>query len=136
MSQSRTVTVLPLSIPTERNYREEDYMSPQTRSARDRIDKNLASFRDLMIKTSNEKNYASIHSLLSIIGAITYFLGLNGLSPAPASPQAWIVVSALQFAVIAEDITGKEALEAKVEDFLHDSKYQEKDVIHFRPGFR
>lgn len=136
MSQSRTVTVLPLSIPTERNYRQEDEMSDQTRSARDRIDKELSRFRDVMVKTSEEKGYPYTHSLLAIIGAITYYLGFSEMSPVPSSPQSWLVVSALQHVNIAEHITGKEALQAKVEDFLHDSKYQEKDVVHLRPGFK
>ena len=136
MSQSRTITVLPMSIPTERNYRQEGEMSPQTRSARDRIDKELSRFRDLMVQTSIDKNYSHTHSLLAIIGAITYYLGLSGASPLPSSPQAWLAVSALQHVGIAEHITGKEATEAKVEDFLHNSNYQEKDVIHLRPGYK
>jgi len=111
MSQSRSILLLPLG-------------------------KALVKFRDTWVKESQKQNYASGHATLGIIGAFGYLLGLSRASPAPVSPSAWLVVSALQEAGVGTCLTERTALESRVEGFLRDHRFHEgDDVVRLRPGW-
>jgi hypothetical protein len=134
MSQSRSVLLLPLSAPGERRY--DDEAAPDARLARTKqyTSKQLTMFRDKWIEESRERNYRKAHASLGVIGAVFYTLGLP--NPGPTSPSAWIVLSALQQAGIAEHIKDRTSADTKVEDFLRDHRFHEEESVRLRPGFK
>jgi hypothetical protein len=143
MSQSRTVLLLPLHLPgdTRTNSstttdQEEDVLPERTQRLLESIESQLTHFRDVWIEQSKAQGYARAHASLSILGALGYALGLQDVSRAPVSPSAWVVVSALRQAGIAENINDRTALETKVEDFLRDHRFHEEHTVRLRPGFK
>ena len=141
MSQSRTVMLLPLHLPgdADRNTTDDDVSSPppeKTVLLRNYIDRQLAEFRDKWLEHSIQQGYAGAHSSLSVVGALAYMIGWHDVSPAPTSPSAWVVVSALQAAGVGENVRQRDAMEAKVEDFLRDFRFHEEDTVRLRPGFK
>jgi len=140
MSQSRSILLLPLAPPGERRNREDNDDTyephPKTKRMRRHLGKALVKFRDTWVKESQKQNYASGHATLGIIGAFGYLLGLSRASPAPVSPSAWLVVSALQEAGVGTCLTERTALESRVEGFLRDHRFHEgDDVVRLRPGW-
>lgn len=136
MSQSRSVIMLPLSSPGERRNDEEYEPSEKTVRIQAYVSKQLSSFRDKWVAESKNQHYASGHSSLGIIGALGYALNLHVTSPAPVSPSAWLVVSALQDAGVGENVSHRTALETRVEDFLRDHRFNERDTVRLRPGWK
>lgn len=136
MSRSRNVTLLPLSSAGE--YRNHGDYEPSEKTIRLRytVEEALAEFRDQSVKSSREQRYDRIHSLVSIMGAIAYTLNLHEYTPLPVSPASWLVVTALQAAGAGENIQQRGALNAKVDDFLLDHRFYEKDVVRLRPGWK
>jgi hypothetical protein len=102
------------------------------------IDKELAHFRDSIIKAGAKQQYKYLHSTVALGGALAYGLNLvervnmNG----PISPSAYVVLRGLQKAAVAPDLNEKENQRIKVEDYLRDHKFQEKNAVRLRPGFR
>uniref|UniRef100_A0A7R9Z800 Uncharacterized protein n=1 Tax=Pseudictyota dubia TaxID=2749911 RepID=A0A7R9Z800_9STRA len=136
MSQSRSVLLLPLSSPGERRNDEDYEPSDKTVRLQQRLVRNLTAFRCKWVEESEKQNYAGGHSTLGIFGALGYTMNLHRTSPAPVSPSAWLVLSALQEAGAAENISGRTSLETRVEDFLRDHRFNEKDTVHLRPGWK
>mmetsp|Transcript_1867 Transcript_1867/g.4013 ORF Transcript_1867/g.4013 Transcript_1867/m.4013 type:complete len:312 (+) Transcript_1867:207-1142(+) len=136
MSQSRSVLLLPLSSPGERRNDEDYEPSDKTIRAQERLTKQLNNFRQKWVEVSDKQGYRGAHSTLGIIGAVAYGLGLHHLCPAPVSPSAWLVVSALQEAGVGLNVEERAALEARVEDFLRDYRFHEKDTVRLRPGWK
>lgn len=136
MSQSRSVILLPLMTPGERRY-DDDYENPErTQRMRNYVTKRLGEFSDTWTAESTKQSYAKSHASLGIIGALQYTFGLQPYSPLPTSPSAWLVVEALQHAGVAEHLSDRTALETRVEDFLRDHRFFEKDTVRLRPGFK
>ena len=141
MTASRSVMLLPLHLPGDnRNAYDDDNEDfvppPKTVQIRDQIDRQLYEFRDKWCGNSIQQNYKSAHSSLSILGALAYMIGLDDVSPGPTSPAAWVVVSALQAAGVGANLSDRDALQQKVEDFLRDFRFQENDTVRLRPGFK
>ena len=136
MTQSRTVLLLPLASPGER--RNDDNYEPtaKTKRMQQHLQKSLMKFRDTWLEQSRKQNYQSAHSTLGIIGAIGYALGLDKISKAPVSPSAWLVTQALMESGAGLNLNDRAAMEVKVEDFLRDHRFQEKDTVRLRPGWR
>mmetsp|Transcript_1656 Transcript_1656/g.2461 ORF Transcript_1656/g.2461 Transcript_1656/m.2461 type:complete len:219 (+) Transcript_1656:1-657(+) len=136
MTQSRTVLLLPLASPGERR-NDEDYEATQkTKRMQQHLNKSLAKFRDTWLEQGEKLGYASGHSTLGVIGSLAYALGLQKVSKAPISPSAWLVASALMESGAGLNISERPAFETKVEDFLRDHRFNEKDVVRLRPGWR
>eukprot|EP00568_Trieres_chinensis_P004416 CAMPEP_0183305624 /NCGR_PEP_ID=MMETSP0160_2-20130417/10303_1 /TAXON_ID=2839 ORGANISM="Odontella Sinensis, Strain Grunow 1884" /NCGR_SAMPLE_ID=MMETSP0160_2 /ASSEMBLY_ACC=CAM_ASM_000250 /LENGTH=294 /DNA_ID=CAMNT_0025468853 /DNA_START=36 /DNA_END=917 /DNA_ORIENTATION=- len=135
MTQSRSVLLLPLSSAGER--RNDDDYEPGTKTLklRENVDKKLSDFRDKWTEESEKQNYSASHATLGIFGAMGYALNLHETSRAPVSPSAWLCVSALQEAGVAMNVSGRTAMEVKVEDFLRDHRFHEKDTVRLRPGW-
>ena len=137
MTQSRTVLLLPLTSPGQRRNDEEYEESPKTKQMQQHIQSSLTKFRDQWIAESNKRNYASAHSTLGILGALAYAMGLHKTSPAPISPSAWLVVSALMECGVGMHLSERKALESTVEDFLRDHRFCEgENVVRLRPGWK
>jgi hypothetical protein len=136
MSQSRTVILLPLHIPGDDRNDEDSEPSETTQRLKKYIEKQLEEFRDKWLESSSKQGYANAHSTLSIFGALGYGLGLQDVSPAPVSPSAWVVLSALQAAGVAENLSNRTALETKVEDFLRDHRFHFEEAVRLRPGYK
>ena len=139
MSQSRTVMLLPLHVPGDnRNSHDDDDFTPPAKTVQlsEYIDRQLGEFRDKWVENSKQQGYKSAHSSLSILGILAYMIGWQDVSPGPTSPSAWVVVSALQAAGVGENIRDRDALEAKVEDFLRDHRFQDAETVRLRPGFK
>eukprot|EP00566_Odontella_aurita_P020017 CAMPEP_0113553022 /NCGR_PEP_ID=MMETSP0015_2-20120614/15382_1 /TAXON_ID=2838 /ORGANISM="Odontella" /LENGTH=291 /DNA_ID=CAMNT_0000454045 /DNA_START=121 /DNA_END=996 /DNA_ORIENTATION=- /assembly_acc=CAM_ASM_000160 len=136
MSQSRTVLLLPISSPGERRNDEEFEPSKKTARLQQRLVTNLTAFRSKWVEESKKQNYAGGHPTLGVFGALGYAMNLQKTSPAPVSPSAWLVVSALQDAGAAENISARSALETRVDDFLRDHRFNEKDTVRLRPGWK
>lgn len=136
MSQSRSVILLPLASAGERRNDEDYEPTEKIVRSKDYMQKQLLEFRDKWIAESKKQEYASGHSTLGIIGAMGYVTGLYVTSPAPVSPSAWLVVSALQKAGVGENLSDRTALETRVEDFLRDHRFNDKDTVRLRPGWK
>ena len=141
ISQSRSVLLLPLSMPGERRHENENKSdayepTPNEVATELLVRKKLESFRDVWTGLSNKNNYQNAHSTLSIIGCIAYGLGIHTHIPSPTSPSAWFVTMALQDAKIAQSISDSQLKNTKVENFLHDHRFQDHDVVHLRPGWK
>ena len=124
------VLLLPLNGAGGRRNNEDYAPAGKTAKVRELVDKKLSSFRDKWTEESEKQDYKSSHSTLGLLGALGYALNLHGTSPAPVSPSAWLCVSALQEAGVGENVSGRAALEAKVEDFLRDHRFHEQDTVH------
>lgn len=143
MSQSRTVLLLPLHLPGDNrtnssgsSSEEDDVLPERTQRLLQSIETQLTHFRDTWIEQSKAQGYAHAHSSLSLLGVLGYALGLQDVNRAPVSPSAWVVVSALQQAGIAENLHDRTALETKVEDFLRDHRFHEDHTVRLRPGYK
>lgn len=136
MSQSRSVILLPLAGSGERRNDDDYEPSEKVTRAKEYMSKQLEEFRDRWVSESEKQSYKSGHSTLGIIGALGYATGLHVTSPAPVSPSAWLVVSALQNAGVGENLSHRTALETRVEDFLRDHRFNEKDAVRLRPGWK
>lgn len=136
MTKSKVVTLLPLSSAGE--YRNQPNYEPteKTLKLRAHVEKSLKAFKEDAVATSQQQNYKMVHSLLGITGSIFYGLNIHELTPSPISPSAWLVVSALQSARVAENIDTRGALNVKPEDFLRDHRFYEKNVVRMRPGYK
>jgi hypothetical protein len=136
MSESRSVVLLPLALPSER--RNDQYYEPTASviATEQIVRKKLEEFRDSWIKTSQEMNYKKAHSTLGLVGALAYALGYHTKNPGPTSPSAWLVTKALADSKVAQNVTERTIKESKVEDFLRDYRFQDQDVIRLRPGWR
>lgn len=136
MSQSRSMILLPLVSSGERRNDENYEPSASTKRIRDYIDKQLVSYRDTWIDLSDKSGYRWAHSTLSVAGALAHATGLQKFSNGPVSPSAYFVVLALKQAGVYQDVNEKTTLGIKVEDFLRDHRFQEKDSVRLRPGFK
>mmetsp|Transcript_16392 Transcript_16392/g.23124 ORF Transcript_16392/g.23124 Transcript_16392/m.23124 type:complete len:306 (-) Transcript_16392:124-1041(-) len=136
MSQSRSVILLPLAGAGERRNDEDYEPSEKVIRANEYMKTQLTEFRDRWAAESQKQDYASGHSTLGIIGSLAYATGLHITSPAPTSPSAWLVLSALQSAGIGENLSDRTVLETRVEDFLRDHRFNEKDTVRLRPGWK
>mmetsp|Transcript_23553 Transcript_23553/g.54754 ORF Transcript_23553/g.54754 Transcript_23553/m.54754 type:complete len:153 (+) Transcript_23553:639-1097(+) len=138
MSQSRSVLLLPLVGAGERRNDDEDDYDPNSSMAKRHAfkEKQLVDFRDAWLKQSQEQHYARAHATLGILGALGYALGVHQTSRAPVSPSAWVVVTALQHAGVGENLHYRTAMETRVEDFLRDCRFFEKDTVRLRPGWK
>eukprot|EP00546_Thalassionema_frauenfeldii_P004750 CAMPEP_0178922808 /NCGR_PEP_ID=MMETSP0786-20121207/16364_1 /TAXON_ID=186022 /ORGANISM="Thalassionema frauenfeldii, Strain CCMP 1798" /LENGTH=292 /DNA_ID=CAMNT_0020597223 /DNA_START=167 /DNA_END=1048 /DNA_ORIENTATION=+ len=137
MSQSRSVILLPLHVPGD-NRNDEDYEAPEkTKKLHEYIEKRLVEFRDKWVLNSKEQGYANAHSTLSLIGILGFATGLQDVWRSPISPSAWVVLSALQSAGVAERLSDRTAMETKVEDFLRDHRFHgDEESVRLRPGFK
>jgi hypothetical protein len=136
MSQSRSMILLPLATAGERRNDDKYEPSPMTIRTRKHIDKQLESFRDTWVKLSEQGGYKNVHSLISMAGAVANATGLQAYSSGPVSPSAWLVVMALKDAAVYQDVDERTRLRIKVEDFLRDHRFQERDSVRLRPGFK
>mmetsp|Transcript_12204 Transcript_12204/g.22884 ORF Transcript_12204/g.22884 Transcript_12204/m.22884 type:complete len:310 (-) Transcript_12204:36-965(-) len=136
MSQSRTVLLLPLASPGERRNDEDYEPTLKTKRLQDHFNKALIKFRDTWIAEGEKQSYKSAHSTLGIIGALSYATGLYKTSKSPVSPSAWLVTTALMESGVGLNISERTAFETRVEDFLRDHRFNEKDCIRLRPGWR
>lgn len=136
MSQSRTVLLLPLASPGERRNDEDYEPTPKTKRLQDHLNKSLAKFRDTWVHEGEKQNYKSAHSTLGIIGALAYATGLYKTSKSPISPSAWLVTTALMESGAGLNLSERTAFETKVEDFLRDHRFNEKDTLRLRPGWK
>lgn len=136
MSQSRSVILLPLHIPGDvRN--DDDFEQPEkTKRLQSYLERQLSEFRNKWVENSKTQGYESAHSTLSIIGSLGYAMGLKDVNRAPASPSAWVVLSALQFAGVGENLNDRTVLETKTEDFLRDHRFHEEETVRLRPGWK
>ena len=136
MSQSRSVVLLPLALPGER--RNDPYYEATANviATEQIVQKKLSDFRDSWTEASQKQNYKKAHSTLGLVGAIAYAIGYASRNPGPTSPSAWLVTQALTEAKVAQTTSERDVKEAKVEDFLRDSRFQDHDVIRMRPGWR
>jgi hypothetical protein len=136
MSRSRSAILLPLAIPGERRNDQFFEPTPNTEASELLLYKTLTEFRDKWVQVSKDKNYRTVHSTLGLVGAMAYAVGYHTRNPGPTSPSVWLVSMALQDAKVAQNISDRSMKEAKVEDFLRDYRFQDKDVIRLRPGWR
>jgi len=151
MCRSRTVLLLPLSVPGEHrrsfnlareadvNVTDDDEDSEESEKiqrVRAHVRKQLSKFRDASVASSQNINYRNFHSLIGLSGCIGYALGIADKLPSPVSPSAWLVVSALQSAGIAMNVDERSAMSAKCEDFLRDHRFYETNTIGLRPGWK
>jgi hypothetical protein len=136
MSQSRTVLLLPLASPGERRNDEDYEPTPKTIKLQDQLNKSLAKFRDTWISEGDKQNYKAAHSTLGIIGALSYATGLYKTSKSPVSPSAFLVTTALMESGVGLNLSERTSFETRVEDFLRDHRFNEKDCIRLRPGWR
>jgi hypothetical protein len=135
-TQSRTVILLPLASPAERRNDADYEPSQKTLRVQQHLNKSLAKFRDTWIGEGEKQNYKAAHSTLGIIGALSYATGLYKTSKAPVSPSAWLVTTALMESGAGLNLSERTAFETKVEDFLRDHRFSEKDTVRLRPGWR
>jgi hypothetical protein len=139
-TQSRSVILLQLCCPGERRNivgeDEEEEELPIVVRARDHVEKELKNFRDQWTKLGDEKGYKWFHSTVQVGGAVTYGLGLQNYASGPISPSAYFVLMGLQKAAAAQNIIERENRQVKVEDFLSDYHFEEKNPIRLRPGWR
>lgn len=136
MSQSRTVLLLPLASPGERRNDEDYEPTLKTKRLQDHFNKALSKFRDTWVTEGEKQNYKSAHSTLGITGALSYATGLYKTSKSPVSPSAWLVTTALMESGVGLNISDRTPFETRVEDFLRDHRFNEKDCIRLRPGWR
>ena len=136
MSQSRSMILLPLASAGEKRNDENYEPPPSTKRIRDYIDKQLVNYRDTWTELSEKGGYKWAHSTIALGGALANAVGLQKYSNGPVSPSAWVVVLALKQAGVYQDVNEKTTLGIKVEDFLRDHRFQEKESVRLRPGFK
>lgn len=136
MSRSRSAVLLPLAMPGERRNDQFFEPTPSTIATESIVRKQLEETRDRWVEVSKTKNYKRAHSTLGFVGALAYACGYHTKNAGPTSPSAWLVTMALQDAKVAQNVTERTIKEAKVEDFLRDYRFQDRDVINLRPGWR
>lgn len=135
-SFSRTILLLPLACPGERRNKNERDEGTMVESTRAYVKKELNEFRDKWVELGSKNRYGLVHSTIGIGGAIINRLGLQGYSAGPVSPSAYIVLMGLIKAAAAQNVNEKDNLRIKVEDFLRDHRYVERDSIRLRPGWK
>ena len=136
MTQSRTVLLLPLASPGERRNDENYEPSAKTIRMQQHLNKCLAKFRDTWIKEGKRQNYAAAHATLGVIGSLSHAVGLEKTSKSPVSPSAWLVRTALNESGAGLNLSDQNTFETKVEDFLRDHRFNEKDTVRLRPGWK
>uniref|UniRef100_A0A7S0CJA0 Uncharacterized protein n=1 Tax=Proboscia inermis TaxID=420281 RepID=A0A7S0CJA0_9STRA len=142
MSRSKSVILLPLSSPGEKNRRNVvDYdtaveESEKTIKLRNHVESQLSKFRNDAISSSIQTKYKDWHSLTGIVGSLGYAMDFHRSSPKMmVSPSAWLVASALQNCGAAANVDKDAVRIAKVEDFLQDHRFNEIDSVRLRPGW-
>lgn len=136
-TQSRSMVLLQLCSPGEKRNVENDYDQGLTvERNRQYLEQQLTTFRDRWIAVGQEKRYDRFHSTVTLGGALVYGLGLQDYVSGPVSPSAYLVLLGLQKAAVAQNITEKENLRVKPEDFLRDYRFEEKNSVRLRPGYR
>lgn len=157
MTKSRCMIVLPLSPPGEHRLQSNNATTTSATSinsvqlSREYLEQALEKARDKYVTQSQLEHYERHDSLLGIAGALAYAMGLiptyDPLQPnqkaksffaypGPVSPSAWLVVTLLQEGGAAENVHFRQALQAKVEDFLRDWRFVDTQSIRLRPGWR
>jgi len=109
---------------------------PRSVVAKKMLKKKLIAFRDLWLEEAEKLKYARSHSTLGIFGALAFLSNTHTISKSPVSPAAWLVVSALNDSGAGLHVTDRAALETRVEDFLRDYRFEEKDTVRLRPGWK
>jgi hypothetical protein len=136
-TQSRSVVLLQLCSPGEKRNVEEGYEhTPTVQRTREHMERELQVFRDRWTELGREKNYHRFHSTVALGGALSYGLGLQTYISGPVSPSAYLTLLGLQQSAAAQNINERENLQVKPEDFLHDYRFEEKNAVRLRPGFR
>lgn len=138
-SFSRSILLLQLACPGERRNSDDEEDANQSeivKRARKYAERELRQFRDRWIELGADKNYQWLHSTVGLGGALNYGLGLQVYSSGPVSPAAYFVLMGLFRAAAAQNINERENRNVKVEDFLRDHRYVEKDTVRLRPGWR
>ena len=143
LSRSRSILLLPLSLPGERRGRGDssslddsnvNLTTQQSELIREKMNERLNNFR---ANYENMKGIQNMHSTLSLFGSLAYWLGLHEkFSFLPVNPSSFFAVSAMQEAGVALNVEQRAALNAKAEDFLRDHRFQETESVRLRPGFR
>ena len=138
-SASRSIILLQLNCPGEKRNKfdhDDDEQSDVVRRTREYVERELRHFRDRWVPLGEEKMYTWAHSTLGLGGALAYGLGLQKYYSGPVSPSAYVVLMGLHKAAAAQNISEKENLRVKVEDFLRDYRFEEKNSVRMRPGWR
>jgi len=103
---------------------------------RQHVDRELKNFRDRWTELGNDKGYARFHSTVALGGAVSYGLGLQEYIKGPVSPSAYLVLMGLQKCAAAQNVSERENRLVKVEDFLRDYRFEERNAVRLRPGWR
>jgi hypothetical protein len=136
-TQSRSVVLLQLCSPGEKRNVEEGYeQTPTVQRTREHVERELRAFRDRWTELGREKHYHRFHSTVALGGALSYGLGLQNYISGPVSPSAYLALLGLQQSAAAQNINERENLQVKPEDFLRDYRFEEKNAVRLRPGFR
>jgi hypothetical protein len=147
-TQSRSMVLLQLCTPGERrnvatapssDTDDDDgnnEPTPTVLRTREHIDRELALFRDRWIELGEAKQYRRFHSTVALGGAVAYGLGVQDYVSGPVSPSAFLVLLGLQQSAAAQNINERENLQVKPEDFLRDYRFEERNAVRLRPGFR
>lgn len=104
--------------------------------AREHVERELATFRDRYLQAGRDNHYAYLHSTVTLGGALAHWTGLHQYNAGPVSPSAFLVLSGLQRAAAAPALSDRETRAVKVEDFLRDYRFTERDAVRLRPGWR
>lgn len=138
-TQSRSVLLLQLCSPGEKRSLSGDESQeqlPVVVRTREFVESELKKFRDQWIEVGQKNRYHWFHSTVSLGGAISYGFGLQDIVSGPVSPAAYIVLLGLHNAAAAQNINEKENRQIKVEDFLRDCRFEERNAVRLRPGWR
>jgi hypothetical protein len=135
-SASRSILLLQLACPGERRNSDDEDPLALVERTRQHVDRELRQFRDRWVELAAGQNYKWIHSTVGLGGALLYGLGLQDYSTGPVSPSAYLVLLGLFKAAAAQNINEKENRALKVEDFLRDHRFVEKNAVRLRPGWR
>lgn len=142
-TQSRSMVLLQLCAPGERrnvsssSADDNDYEpTPTVLRTREHIERELALFRDRWIELGEARKYHRFHSTVALGGAVSYGMGLQDYISGPVSPSAFLVLLGLQQSAAAQNINERENLQVKPEDFLRDYRFEERNAVRLRPGFR
>jgi hypothetical protein len=138
-SASRSVLLLQLNCPGQRRNtadQDDDQQLESVQRTRLYVERELAKFRDVWVALGEDKSYKRIHSTLGLGGALAYSLGLQEFVSGPTSPSAYLVLMGLHKAAVAQNISEKENKQIKVEDFLRNQRFDEKNSVRLRPGWR
>jgi len=107
------------------------------RRARRHVERELTAFRDRYLAAAANNHYAYLHSTVTLGGALAHWTGLQEyLNDGPVSPAAYLVLTGLQQAAAAPALSERETRAVKVEDFLRDYRFTERDAVRLRPGWR